>query len=83
MSPALVHAHVGHLGMTLLSHGYDVHMDDPLDKTTLTETGTLRSASPPPPAESSNDAAPRTDADTTDALDDEERRGWPDEPTTS
>jgi hypothetical protein len=57
-------------------------MNDPLDKTSLTETETLRSGSPPPTVEP-DDAEPQTDTETTDALEDQERRGWPDEPTTS
>jgi hypothetical protein len=58
--------------------GYDVGMSEPKDNSSLTETGTARSAPPPaPPVES------QPDPDSTDEISDEERRGWPDEPTTS
>jgi hypothetical protein len=53
-------------------------MSEPKDNSSLTETGTARSAPPPaPPVES------QPDPDSTDEISDEERRGWPDEPTTS
>ena len=50
---------------------------EPNDDTSLTDTEVARSASPPsPPAKS------HTDRQSTDDIEEEERRGWPDEPTT-